>query len=209
MIYLLEHKVGFHATGIGFPSISGCHAIVAQTANGLFGYHSYGGSTATAYQPRSRAFAGFVTGHAQTGPCAGLYSAAFRTMRYGSAQTKVDWRQEIQEYARALGYTGKIRGLDLTGLVPRAGDVDPSAYVQFDLVGGSVNVSYKRWDKMQPGAAVAVAGADYKQLTPKGVNTAIENTTHGMHATAVITTASNKGLIHKVGKSSLDNFTPS
>jgi hypothetical protein len=207
MIYLLEHQVGFDATGVGFPSLDGCHGILVHTANGLFGYHAYGGSVATQYQPRSVTFASFVTGHASyPGACLGLYGVSFRGRRYTDAMAKTGWRQEITAYARALGYTGKIRGLDLTGHVPPQGNLQ-SAYVQFDLVGGEISIHYKRWSKMQPGATVAVGAADFKQLTP-GATCKIDPPRGAMKAATIVSTKSNSGEMHKVGSGALDSFTP-
>jgi hypothetical protein len=210
MIFLPEHKVGFDLNSIGFPSISGCHAIVVQVAGGLFGYHAYGGSTANAYSQRSPAFAGFVTGHASYGggPVLGIYGAAFRKLRYSDED--VGWRQEISQYARDLRYTGKIRGLNLSDVVTEGNASGASAYVQFDLANGEITVRYKNWSKMQLAGQVAgVGAANYKQLTPKGDNTRVEDTAHGMSAAKIIVTASNKGSMHVAGRGRLDSFTPS
>ena len=47
MRYVGEREVCYDPNELGFPSIMGCHAIVLVNANGLFGFHNYGGERAT------------------------------------------------------------------------------------------------------------------------------------------------------------------
>src|SRR5262245_3841932 len=117
--YLSENEVGFDQTELGFPSISGCHAIVYATTNGLFGFHNYGGDARDQWPGRSAAFASFVDNHAG-GPGAGrlLYGLCFLTgaqSRGYPEPKKQEWTSELVALANALGYDGEIWGYDMAG----------------------------------------------------------------------------------------------
>jgi hypothetical protein len=144
MLYLSENETGFDSEGIGFPSIDGCLAVVYLTQNGLFGYHSYGGATPSAWLPRASAFRDFVTQH-QFGRSAGcrLYGAAFLNRRGYNPPSPRVWGNELKAFAAALRFRGKIRGYDLA-----QSGVQPPAYVVFDKMGA------KCWGSAIPWADV-------------------------------------------------------
>jgi hypothetical protein len=145
-VYLSENEVGFHQIRLGFPSISGCHAIV-YVANGLFGLHNFGGADQAQWAERATAFAGFVTSRAG-GPGAGkhLYGVCYATgansRGYGLASPKQVWTRELTAFATALGYGGPISGYDLTNL-----GTPPSVYVLFENVGATCVIQVKGWSK--------------------------------------------------------------
>lgn len=146
MKYLMEHEAGFDPEAIGFPSIMGCHAIVFQTAVGLWGYHNAGGSGSDKFAPRSRLFQTFIENHflaAGKGVC--LYGCTFvsNNKRGYSGTAKDSWKAELKQFAKTLGYKGAVRGYDLAKSL---NGQDDSAYVEFRKTGASCNVYVKKWD---------------------------------------------------------------
>jgi hypothetical protein len=145
LVYLVEHEVGFDTRLIGFPSISGCHAIVYVTDCGLYGYHNAGGSANADWAGRAQAFLSYVQGHhAFPSPGSRLYGATYVAMNRGykiDVPRKESWRGELTAFATALNFGGKIRGYDLTD----AG-FPPSAYVEFRKVGEKCEIWVKKWD---------------------------------------------------------------
>jgi hypothetical protein len=140
MQYLLEHEYGYDTDAIGFPSISGCHAIVYQTTGGLFGFHNAGGSAEDTWATRAQGFAGFVQKHLGNGSGLQLYGCSFvGDNRRGYTMGKVmkHWKEELKEVAAVLGYKGKIRGYDLAA----TGIEDPaSAYVEYQAADGQCDI---------------------------------------------------------------------
>ena len=120
MIYLCEREIGFDPQCIGFPSISGCRAVVAVTAGGLFGFH-LNGSLSGAKKDR---FSLFIERHVNGGQGTALYAASTDACnRY--------YIQELKDIAEAIGNSGSIYWADVS-------DVDAgSAYVEMRLVPGN------------------------------------------------------------------------
>lgn len=147
MKYLVEHEGGFDAAALGFPSVQGCHAIVLQTAVGLWGYHNAGGSGPDHFAPRSILFQKFINDHFLGDPGKGvcLYGCTFvsNNQRGYAGTPKNSWKAELKQFAATLGFKGTIRGYDLAQSLTGAHD---SAYVEFRRTGGSCNVYIKRWD---------------------------------------------------------------
>ena len=146
MVYLREHEVGFDLEGIGFPSISGCIAIVYRTSNGLYGLHNAGGSAEDKFQERAKKFSEYVTKHflySGKGLC--LYGSSFVTGNrrgYGGSSAKKGWKDEMKTFADALGFKGDILGYDLgkTNMADSA-----SAYVEYNAVEGGCAIEVKQW----------------------------------------------------------------
>jgi|GEM_PF-2504688 len=144
MRYLNEREVGFDPEAIGFPSISGCLAIVYATGNGLFGFHNAGGGgEATDTARRAAVFADFVSKHF-LGNADGtrLYGVTYATTiqpRYNAPQ-KDNWIAELTAYATALGYGGPIRGYDLG-----TSAMNPSAYVELRKSAAKCEIWIKKW----------------------------------------------------------------
>jgi hypothetical protein len=144
MKFLMEHEVGFDSVELGFPSIQGCIAIVYQTNNGLFGYHSYGGSAAEKFKQRAPKFREFVD--TAGGPAGGtrLYGITFvgNNQRGYSGVARQTWLEELAEYASKLEYVGKISGYDLCKTIKGTGK---SAYVEYKRNGSKCDVWVREW----------------------------------------------------------------
>ena len=201
MIYLYEHHAGFDDTTVGFPSISGCHAILLQADNGLYGYHSLGGVSADSAKRRAVGFAQFFRNHAIGATPQVLWGACFLHSRgYGSAG-KQGWKAEISEYATAVGLgANDVRGFDIGSGIPEIkvnGTTQTlSAYVEFRLTKGKITIDYKRWSKMKDSstAALTPGAGDYFKIHPtKGT---LDNPDKAMKPCEIIVTKSNKGQIH-------------
>ena len=151
MEYLVEHEFGFALDGIGFPSISGCHAIVYLTSNGLFGFHNAGGSGKSDWATRAQSFATFVNQHF-LGKASGLhlYGCSFvgdNRRGYPTAGTSAaaGWKDELTAFAGALGFGGSISGYDLA----LTGITEPnSAYVEYRPNGLTCDISVKQYTKV-------------------------------------------------------------
>ncbi len=140
MRYLNEREVGFDPERLGFPSISGCLALVYVTENGLFGFHNAGGSANDQWAPRSVFFGNFVRNHFLGGrPGRRVYGATF-AHRYGPP-FRDNWRGELAAYGGSVGFHGAIRGYDLS-----AAGLPGSAYVEFRKVGPKCEIWIKPWN---------------------------------------------------------------
>lgn len=144
MMNLGENELGFNPTTIGFPSIQGCHAVVYQTAAGIFGIHNYGGDDEKQYKERAEIFRDFVQGHT-SGTSAGqrLYGVCFATTKRGYDGKLSKWRKELKTFADKLGFGGPIYGYDLAG---RAFPADASVFVRYDKVGDACVIQVKQWN---------------------------------------------------------------
>ena len=204
LIYLPEHHAGFDASCIGFPSISGCHAIVLHSDNGLYGYHALGGERAPQTAVRATGFASFVRQHNVNFAPKRLYGACFLNARgYSGNDKKQGWITEITAYADALGMNHNlIRGFDLGTKIKEQvvnnNTVTQSAYVEMRLVNDNVEVFFKRWSKMKDsnGAAPVYAAQDYKKIHQ--TNGSLLPPDQVMEPVEIIETSSNKGKYHKV-----------
>ncbi len=170
MVYLNEREIGFDRERLGFPSVSGCRAVVFQTRHGLFGFHNLGNSDPkTQWGPAAEEFASYVTAHANRDVGIHLYVVTF-VQRGGSYITvkgkseRSQWKSEAEVYAKKLRYKkGPISGYDLSTTATKE-----SAYVEFRAVGSSCVVLIKPWhrDDTIDGATKADAniGPDHKMF---------------------------------------------
>jgi hypothetical protein len=206
VISLGEDYTGYDATSIGFPSIDGCHAIMVQSENGMYGYHSLGGSQLNRYKPRATAFASFATNHKKWGSAIGVYSVCFRSKRgYRSKPEDGEgWDKEIKEFADAVNFHGNVLGFDLS---TTSIDKD-SSYVEYRLENGGISVYFKRWPKMERANATRTSHKDdLKYIQSVGASATLKDAPKlDTPIDSVIRTFWNKGEIHKVDASSMDSF---
>ncbi|MSP02332.1 MAG: hypothetical protein EXR07_14965 [Acetobacteraceae bacterium] len=128
MLYIGEREICFDQSELGFPSILGCHAIVYVNANGLFGFHNYGGQTPDRWPGLSGAFGQFVNHHVNGGGAGTtLYGVCFATTHrsYGGIP-RTSWLAELTAFANVVNFPGAIWGYDLA-----ASGIPNSAYVSF------------------------------------------------------------------------------
>lgn len=145
MKFLMEHEMAFDTQVLGFPSIQGCHAIVFQTDNGIYGFHNYGGSGDSDFSPRAKLFKSFVNTHGGlTAKAHRVYGVSFvgNNQRGYSGKTKDKWKQELVKFATELGFAGKISGYDLYKSFNGSND---SAYVEFRVNGNKCDVYVRKW----------------------------------------------------------------
>lgn len=139
--------MGFDPDELGFPSIQGCHAIVYQTMDGLYGFHNAGGSGDQHWAPRAKMFREFINdlnGLRSSGTR--LYGCSFiGNNQRGFATTMPahsKWMQELLAFAQELGYHGKISGYDLARTF-KGNHV--SAYVEYRRDGTKSDVWIRQW----------------------------------------------------------------
>jgi hypothetical protein len=166
MLYLSENEVGFDPTGLGFPSISGCHAVVYVMANGLFGLHNFGGAERDVWPGRSAVFANFVTNHAgYREPGKLLYGVCYATggnsRGYGDTAAKQVWTEELAAFAQALGYHGDICGYDLAYQ-----NSPPPAYVDFHKVNMTCVIQTAPWNNNSGTSGANALLVDHRMFRP-------------------------------------------
>ncbi|MEA2726149.1 MAG: hypothetical protein QOF70_624 [Acetobacteraceae bacterium] len=174
MLYLSEREVGWDPELIGFPSIGGCHAIVYVTSGGLFGFHNYGGSANNTWQDRAEAFANFVRSHDYNATGSRLYGVAFVLEKRGYSPPQVEnWKGELKTFAAALGFTGKIRGFDLSST-----DISGSAYVEYRKTNDKCAIFVSPWQTVLSSTGANVNGPDHKIIiTQGGIHTTLGDQT--------------------------------
>jgi hypothetical protein len=103
MKYVDMQEVAFDKQNVAFPGLGNCHGIVYVNNNGLFAYHLAGVPVAS----RVTAFGNFVSTHPNGGG-PGLALLGFcPTNRFANDK---EHKTELQQFATALNYNGKIRG---------------------------------------------------------------------------------------------------
>lgn len=141
MKYLMESDMAFDLTGLGFPSVKGCLALVYQTTRGLYGAHwTQCNQENQGYN--AELFRDFVRTHAGGSPTATrLYGVTFVSERYANNKYS-EWRTEMGIFAEKLGFTGRTSGYDLTKSFPGG---NRSAYVEYNPSGDKCNVYIREW----------------------------------------------------------------
>jgi hypothetical protein len=200
MKFLMEHEVGFDTQELGFPSIQGCIAIVYQTHQGLYGYHSAGGSGTDKFKGRAEKFRDFVQGLGGTHGGVRLYGVTFvgNNQRGYSGVARQTWLAELVAYATELGYTGKISGYDLFKTLKGVGQ---SAYVEFQKNGSKCDVSVREWThaevRSRPTRAPITDVTTHKQILTRGsIDVSLDNL-------ATVVTGVNRTALTKVSKEKL------
>jgi hypothetical protein len=144
MKYLMEREVAFDENKLGFPSIMGCHAIVYQTINGIYGFHVAGSSGNNQWKANADCFSQFIQIlGGLTQPGSRLYGVTFigNNQRGYAAPPKQSWKEELITFANALNYRGKISGYDLF----RTLGSNVSAYVEFNVNGSKCDLYIRKW----------------------------------------------------------------
>jgi hypothetical protein len=156
MLHLFNNQVGFDAHTLGFPSVTGCNAIVYQTTQGLYGLHNYGGSGEDQREGRAMAFAQFVQKVSMTHAtyARNLYSVINSTHRYtpGDLESKAKWEAELRTIALHLNFKGTLHLIGLQAhLINKATKGKDSVYIQFDrnAQANGCDIRYKKWSRMQ------------------------------------------------------------
>lgn len=172
MKFLMENEVGFDLQELGFPSIMGCIAIVYQTHNGLYGYHSLGGSAVDKFKPRALKFRDFIQSNGGTTGGTRLYGITFvgNNQRGYSGVPRQTWLQELAAYATEITYSGKISGYDLCKTLKGNGK---SAYVEYQKSGSKCDVSVRDYTHAeQTSKPTRIANAyinDHKLIQTQGI----------------------------------------
>ncbi len=196
MKFLMEHEMAFDADELGFPSIQGCHAIVYQTKDGLFGYHNAGGSGDDRFKGRATKFAEFVRANGGDGSGTRLYGCSFigNNQRGYSGKAKDKWKLELVTFATELGYTGKISGYDLHKTLKGGND---SAYVEYRKSGSKCDVHIRKWSQDEhPARSANPDQATHKQLQARGFNLSLINL-------ATVVTGVDRNGVTKISKEKL------
>jgi hypothetical protein len=195
MIFLDERQVGYHSAVLGFPSIDGCHAVVLQTTEGLFGMHIVGGERApegadTGWDSRAKAFATYVRDHLSRGKAVHLYGTCFRTSKRGYKDPKDDnWKKEMQAHAKALKYKGAVSGVDLSKVANWPNN--DSAYVEYRRVFDKCYIGYKPWHDYMKTSGNADAIRDKVNRKTTSTTGGVDVITVGKNHTIALT--SNRG----------------
>jgi hypothetical protein len=160
MEFLGEDEFGFTTDRIGFPSVSGCRAILYQNAVGLFGFHNRGGSGSSQWAGRAAEFVTYVTNHPSgTSEGRALFVVTFASG--GGYANKSEWKGEAKEFAKALQFKGKRKGFDL------AKTFKGSAYVEYRRVGHDCLLFGNEWiDTSNPKPVAAIANPQDHQFRP-------------------------------------------
>lgn len=174
MQFLNERECGYDAERIGFPSISGCLAVLYLTQNRLYGFHNNGGNNSdTLIKERGRLFAGYVGKNDPNARGVHLYGASFLGSddnRRGYAGNPLDGlKSELKHFAKILSFSGPISGINLSQL-----KTTHSAYVEYRRVGQTCLVLGKPWQDATSGKVTvpnplntdhrAVRGNDYANV---------------------------------------------
>ncbi|OUS29438.1 hypothetical protein A9Q99_10110 [Gammaproteobacteria bacterium 45_16_T64] len=190
-VYLDEENISSDDTTIGFPHLLLCMGLVYVADGALHGIHLTSRSNT---EDAIKAFKAYLNKHSITGGTA-LYGSANHGIRYGKANSKASWKQEMTYIANEIGYTGKVRGFDTAILKPKKG-----TYVEYQTkADGTCKIFYKRNEKMNfesdlsqrlpkvgPGGALD-EGVGRKGFVKKSAN--------------IIVTKSNKGQLHELNYS--------
>lgn len=198
------NQTGWDTQSIGFHSINGCTALVVCTQHWVAGWHvgggaggDYGGSGQGKAAFQGSAFLAYLKLiNPNPWPAAGLPGGTVRIWNVHSGQD--DWKQVLRDFATTLGYQGEARGLDLKSQV----GVD-SVDVVVTRNGSNCEIEYKRTSKM-----THVKQTDHQRATSvvrtvrgspdDAVRTQLLLNNESDSA-AVVTTKSNKGLMHRAG----------
>lgn len=176
--FLGENEFGFSPTILGFPSISGCRAVVYQNANGLFGFHQASGAHSDKFARFGAKFAKFVSDHAQgAGGGSSLYVAAKQTAG-GSysmgAKGMQEHLSEIQAFAAALHFNGTARSYNLS-----ARWAHPGVYVEIEAAGATCTMKGNAWvethDPSHKGPVPALERTNHLHSYPPKDNFTVPN----------------------------------
>jgi hypothetical protein len=163
MRYVGERECCYDPTELGFPSISGCHAIVYVNPQGLFGFHNLGNERPGDWAALTGAWGKFRREHVQgAGAGSALYGVCYpETQRGYTGVKKAQWLAELDAFGRAVGYTGSIWGYDLAD----AG-IPGQAYVNFFHIQGKCVIQARVWVRGEETKGANTAPTDHKTTRP-------------------------------------------
>jgi hypothetical protein len=141
-VFLKEAQTGAARDLIGFPHLLVCMGVVLQTKAFLYGCHF---DRPAHTEGLANAFAAYMRkswGDPQNG--VRLYGIGNWKVRYDNGGRKA-WQAEMEQIAKALGYTGPVSGFDTGIIAPRDG-----TYVEFrpEYDRQRCRLFYKRNEKM-------------------------------------------------------------
>ncbi|MFL5327560.1 MAG: hypothetical protein ACJ8C4_01485 [Gemmataceae bacterium] len=170
MKFLLEHEAGFDNERLGYPSISGCHAICYLTGVGLFGFHNAGGSGPDKFAERARIFGDYVRAFSPNIKGLHLHGCSFvsENRRGYSAPAQDNWKAELKAFASDLGFKGPISGYDLSHL-----NTTSSAYVEYRRVGSSCLMFAQPWTETGKTTGANTGGVRQQKLVGSGQNPSV------------------------------------
>jgi hypothetical protein len=146
MIYLGNNHIGFDPSGLTYPSISGCHAVMYLTDAGMFGLHNLGGADKESWDNRADAWKDYVTNHIHSGsPGRAMYGVCYATgdtsRGYGLANVqKTNWLGELAAFAKKIKFKGVIYGYDLSNQIHA-----PSVTVSYTRIGAAAVIQVKKY----------------------------------------------------------------
>lgn len=206
-VFLLENEVGCDDDVVGFPSLSGCMAVVLQTDQALLGWHVYGSGR---IDERVGAFVQFVQAMAAGTPVH-LYGVCNHVERFGGDGTK--WRAEMDAVATGINYNGPVSGFDLSD---GTGIGHESTYAEFHRDGQArrCTIYYKRWSKMQSTRGDIPATVPQQRVSKRGNGYVLEGlyakqgaTPQGTTGATIVVTRSNKGRLHEASLGKIQSYT--
>jgi hypothetical protein len=140
-----NNHIGFDASGLTYPSIDGCHAVMYLTDAGMFGLHNLGGSAPADWDLRADVFKDFVSSHINGGsPGRAIYGVCFATGKtsrgYGLDNVaKTTWLAELAAFAKKLEFKGVIYGYDMSQQIHR-----PPVTVSYTRTGPTAVIQVKK-----------------------------------------------------------------
>ena len=214
MHYVDENHLAFDPASLGFPSILGCQAICLQTSRGLYGFHDYKSGTQGRLEDATpldvsndklTLFARWIADHKDPNEVfVALYGVINRAQQYATTVSGVaDWESVLMGLASALEFTGDVYGARLNSHL----GTNDSAYVQFDLVGPSCAVGFKRWSKMSADIHNKVTPVVQQRVVSRGGTFVTENLYGRGQVAPVVRKVATKGFnLNKLSKSQFTKF---
>ena len=188
MRYVGEREICFDPGELGFPSISGCQAIVMVNGHGLFGFHNLGNERPDDWPALTAGWGQFVRGHVRGvgGGWVAMYGVCYpETKRGYTGVKKAQWLAELAAFGGALGYTGPIWGYDLANA-----EIPESAYVSFSHVQGKCVIQARPWVAHEDAKGANTAKANHKttrRAAPVYTVQDVDRVVTGVGATAIKT----------------------
>lgn len=200
-IFLNENEVGFDTQLVGFPNLGACMGVVVLTDQGMFGFHP---------MPRVRekypVFAQYIQQKAPTATLLRFYGSCSWKLRYNLGA--YGWKDEMRDIANAIGFHGKVKGLDTSQASHGEKRDDHCNYVEYRPVGGGqkCEIYYKKMDKMQLGAPLAHSPAINVQWTGGNRLRDPQNNQY-IPSANVNVTPGNKGQLHRANVFGMHTFS--
>lgn len=209
--FLAEDEVGFDTQTIGFPKLGGCMAAALLTDRGLYGFHITPGNVR-----KASLFKDFIASNGLQGTPCHLYGSCYWDNRYHGGNQERQWREEMQELAKKLGYTGIVTGFDTSSWISHADKRTNttqygkshigSNYVEYrwDGAAKSCRIFYKKMEKVD-----TTEGANDPNEPVKKITNVLRDPPKNQVTTSakVKATPGNKGELHEAGHFGVHSFT--